>query len=134
LEEERRVETDAIEQAAGIFEGFTRRWNTELDYLIAEDVYPFGKSIEVAEVFQVLARRVEDQDLAPYARKVAHKEITDVTQQEFAVCVRLVDAIKAADETLQRVKEVVQEILPSGEAAALALLEDWILLREQGSN
>jgi hypothetical protein len=63
--------------------------------------------------------------LAPYARKVAHKEITDVTRQEFAVCVRLVDAIKAADETLQRVEKVMQEILPVDEAAALALLEDW---------
>ena len=89
-------------------EGYTRRWNTELDCLAAKNVYPYGKSKDTESFHQVLMRAVKAQGLDTYAGRVVRA--AGVAGRDRAAARRFIDAIKAMEATVDHVAAVELEM------------------------
>jgi transcriptional regulator with XRE-family HTH domain len=110
VEDTRRTRTQDLEWAAGIFEGYTNRWNRETDLLEAEGVFPYGKRSEVERTYQKLVDGANAKGLPASAAQILN---TRGSQSSLlAAATRLRDAIVAAGEVLDRLQKVEWEMRP----------------------
>ncbi len=89
-----------LARAAGILEGYVRRWIAELESLIEKDIYPYGKGIETGYLFKGIANALQ-KSLVPYAVWVTKERSNEVSGSELAASRRLLDAVKRMDSFVE---------------------------------
>jgi transcriptional regulator with XRE-family HTH domain len=102
-----------VERAAGIVEGYSRRWEAELELLAEADIYPYGKEIEVTRFFLELVEALTGSGLMDLANSWAAGG-DDASPIEVAAGRRLVDAAEEADETAMQVRDAERDMRTAG--------------------
>jgi transcriptional regulator with XRE-family HTH domain len=102
--------TEYLERAAGILEGYVRRWTTELECLKEKDVYPYGKGIETDHRFQLIATALQAQGLEPYAVWVTQERSEEVSASELAGARRLLEAVKSMASFVERARDTERQM------------------------
>jgi transcriptional regulator with XRE-family HTH domain len=101
-----------LARAAGIVEGYVRRWAQELEYLIEMDIYPHGKGIETDSLYQRIATALESSHFLPYAIWVTHERSEEVSASELAASKRLLEAVKNMGDFVERTQETECQMRP----------------------
>jgi transcriptional regulator with XRE-family HTH domain len=114
-------DADRIEnlaRAAGIVEGYVRRWDAELVHLIEEEIYPYGKGIETNYLFQGIAKALQ-KSLVPYAVWVTKERSEEVSAREYAASRRLLDAVNSMSRFVDTTEATERQMRPNlGEGLA----------------
>jgi transcriptional regulator with XRE-family HTH domain len=104
--------TEDLERAAGVLEGYVRRWATELECLTEKDVYPYGKGIETDYQFQRIATALQTQGLEPYAVWVTKERSEEVGASELAGAERLLAAVKSMASFVEKARDTERQMHP----------------------
>jgi len=104
--------TEYLERAAGILEGYVRRWAAELECLTDKDVYPYGKGIETDYLYQGIIKALQ-KGLMPYAVWVTKERSEEVSARELAGARRLIDAVKSMDSFVERAQDTERQMRPT---------------------
>jgi transcriptional regulator with XRE-family HTH domain len=104
--------TEYLERAAGIVEGYVRRWAEELECLTEKDVYPYGKGIETDYLFQRIATALRAQGLEPYAVWVTQERSEEVGASERAGARRLLEAVKSMASFVEKARDTERQMHP----------------------
>jgi transcriptional regulator with XRE-family HTH domain len=130
--------TEDLERAAGIVEGYVRRWDAELKYLIEKDIYPYGKGIETGYLFRGIANALQ-KSLVPYAVWITKERSEEVSESELAASRRLLDAVKSMDSFVEWTRDKERqmrsdqgEVLAAELESMLAELESMLAYASTG--
>jgi transcriptional regulator with XRE-family HTH domain len=109
----RRMPSDAeriehLARAAGILEGYVRRWVAELEYLTEKDIYPYGKGIETDYLFQGIANALQ-KSLLPYAVWVTTEGSKGASESELTASRRLLEGVKSMAGFVERARDTEEE-------------------------
>jgi transcriptional regulator with XRE-family HTH domain len=96
--------TEDLERAAGIVEGYVRRWAAELECLTEKGVYPYGKGIETDYLYQGIAKALQ-KGLMPYAIWVTKERSEEVSESERTASRRLLEAVKSMAGFVERARD-----------------------------
>jgi transcriptional regulator with XRE-family HTH domain len=97
-----------LARAAGILEGYVRRWVAELEYLTEKDIYPYGKGTETDYLFQGIANALQ-KSLLPYAVWVTTEGSKGVSESERTASRRLLEAVKSMSVFVERARDTEEE-------------------------
>ena len=124
--------TDYLEKAAGILEGYVRRWDAELECLTEKDVYPYGKGIETDYLNQGITKALQ-KGLMPYAVWVTKERSEEVSARELASARRLIDAVKSMDSFVEKTQDAERQMRPTREGVeqGIAEVEHFPALKRQ---
>ena len=101
--------TEYLERAAGILEGYVRRWTTELECLTEKDVYPYGKGIETDHLYQGITKALQ-KGLMPYAVWITKERSEEVSARELAGARRLLEAVKSMASFVERARDTERQM------------------------
>lgn len=119
-----------LTRAAGILEGYVRRWAAELEHLIEEDIYPYGKGIETNYLFQGIAKALQ-KNLVPYAVWVTKERREEVSASELAASIRLLDAVHSMSEFVDTTGATERQMQPN-QVEGLAELQTMLAHESTG--
>jgi len=114
-----------LARAAGILEGYVRRWVAELEYLIEKDIYPFGKGIETGHLFKGIANALQ-KSLMPYAVWITKERSEEVSKSELAASRRLLDAVKSMDSFVEWTRDKERQMRSTQGEVLAAELESML--------
>jgi transcriptional regulator with XRE-family HTH domain len=127
-----------LTRAAGMLEGYVRRWDAELEYLTEKDIYPYGKGIETGYLFRGIANALQ-KSLVPYAVWITKERSEEVSESELAASRRLLDAVKSMDSFVEWTRDKERqmrsdqgEVLAAELESMLAELESMLAYESTG--
>jgi transcriptional regulator with XRE-family HTH domain len=105
---------EVFEGRAGVVEGYARRWDTELTRHMDGDSFPYGKGLEVNAVYDKIVEALVEEGLDTYVGWASKGGEGLISEREQAAAARLVEAIKEAEATIQRVQTVEEKLRATG--------------------
>jgi transcriptional regulator with XRE-family HTH domain len=94
-----------IRRTVGIARGYADRWHSEWQRIEEEGTYPYGKSIEMGQLWEGFREAVESDGVYPYMRWVLTEE-PEVSPAVHEVCCNLDDALSDMMNEIMLMRQV----------------------------